>query len=295
MGITYGGAKRIGESGTLTLSDSIDGGVVETVTFSTYYKDPVVFAFMTTNNDIRAAQARVSNVTRNSCNIFFQRDDGLSHGSSEDVSYLVMEKGVHRLAEGGYVEVGSIETDALFSATGSSLGGVNTSETINLTHQFTNSPSVIHSLNTNNNEAFMSTLAGSVSTSSFIIRQNRLETASTVQVEKIAWMAITTGVFDHYESEILGNAFSHGTLAINFSNTYSTNPDIIVKGITIDGGDGYFMRGAGNLSTSSISVFTEEDQINDSETGHTTEAPVYIAMKSGSIFYEDYRLNGILN
>lgn len=295
MGITYGGAKRIGESGTLTLSDSIDGGVVETVTFSTYYKDPVVFVFMTTNNDIRAAQARVSNVTRNSCNIFFQRDDGLSHGSSEDVSYLVMEKGVHRLAEGGYVEVGSIETDALFSATGSSLGSVDTSETINLTHQFTNSPSVIHSLNTNNNETFMSTLAGSVSTSSFIIRQNRLETASTVQVEKIAWMAITTGVFDHYESEILEDSFSNTTRAINFSNTYSTNPDIIVKGITIDGGDGYFMRGAGNLSTSSISVFTEEDQINDSEIAHTTEAPVYIAMKSGSIFYEDYRLNGILN
>jgi hypothetical protein len=290
MGITYGGAKRIGESGKVVLSNSIDGGVVENVTFSTYYKNPVVFTFMTTNNDVRAAQARVRNVTKNSCDIFFQRDDGLSHGSSEEVSYLVMEEGVHQLDAGVYVEVGSIETDAVYAAR-----TVDTSETINLTHPFASTPAVIHSLNTNNNGEFMSSLVGTVSTSSFIIRQNSLETGNAPQVEKIAWMAITPGVFNYYEAQILSNAFTQTPRRINFLNSYDTAPDVIVKGVTLDGADGYFMRGNGNLSTGFIDVFTEEDQQNDSETTHISEAPVYIATKSGMIFYKEYELNGILN
>jgi hypothetical protein len=291
MGIAYGGAKRIGESGKVVLSNSIDGGMVENVVFSTYYKNPVVFTFMTTNNDIRAAQARVRNVTRNSCDIFFQRDDGLSHSSSEEICYLVMETGIHQLDAGGYVEVGSIDTDAAYLAPGT----VDTAETINLTHSFTSTPAVIHSLNTNNNGAFMSSLIKSASTNSFLIQQNSLETGNAPQVEKIAWMAITPGTFNYYESQILSNSFTQAPRRINFTNSYNSIPDIIVKGVTLDGLDGYFMRGNGNLSTGFIDVFTEEDQQNDSETTHTTEAPVYIAVRSNSIFYEKHQLNGILN
>lgn len=290
MGITYGGAKRIGESGKVILADSIDGGIYETVTFSTYYKRPVVFVFMTTNNDIRAAQVRVRNVTRNSCDIFFQRDDGLTHPSSEEVSYLIMEEGVHQLDRGGFVEVGFVESDAVYSK-----GVTDTRETVNLTHAFSTTPAIIHSLNTNNNGSFMSSMVRSASSTSFSIQQNALETGNSPQVEKIAWMAITPGAFDYYEAEILPDSYTGGANRINFLNTYNNNPDIIVKGVDQDGGDGYFMRGNGNLTTGFIDVFTEEDQQADAETGHTTESPVYIAVRSNSIFYREYELNGILN
>lgn len=287
MGIVYGGAKRIGESGTITLSDSIDGGIVETVNFSTYYRNPVVFTFISTNNDANAVEARVKNVTRNSCEIFMERPEATSHGS-ETICYLVMEEGVHQLDDDGFVEVGSVNSNAGYraSVTGN---GQNTKETINLSHNFS-SFGVIHSLNTRNNGEFMSTLTPSKDSNTFTIQQMALETNSTFAEEKIAWMAFTTGNYYNYEA----SEFSVGAYNISFSNSYSTPPDVIVKGNSLVGIDGYFIRGTG-VSTSGVNVFAQEDQIYDAETGHASESGSYIAVKSGTIFYERYKLNRILN
>lgn len=290
MATCYGGPRRIGESGKVTLSDTIDSGITETVTFTTKYRNPVVFTFVTTNNDARAIQSRVTNVTSSSCDIFIHRDDNSSHSSSETVSYFVIEEGIHELDRGCIIEVGSVSTNSVYSKQGGS-----TFDSVSLTHSFSETPVLIHSLMTYNNQAFMASMIQSPSASSFNIQQNSLETQSPVSEERIAWAAITPGSYSLFEARRESDSFTHSSRRITFTNTFSDIPDIIVKGNDIDGGDGYFMRGSGNTSASYIDVFTEEDQVNDTETSHTTESPVFVAIKPNTVFFKHFGVTRKVN
>lgn len=284
MGLTHGGAKRIGESGKVTLSDTIDAGVSTTVNFSSKYRRPVVFTFVNTNNDGRAIQARTRNVTSSSCEIFVHRDDNGFHPASETVSYFVVEEGIHLLDKDCVIEVGSINTSTVYDK----ILGKNSSENVSLAHQFSQTPVIIHSLITYNNQAFMSSMIRSPSTTSFSIQQNSLEAQSPSTEEKIAWAAVTPGSFSKFEARREADAFSDNPKRINFTKQFTSTPDIIVKGNDIDGRDGYFMRGTGNLTNSYIDVFTEEDTINDGDTGHTSESPVFVAIEPNTVFFRDY-------
>lgn len=157
------GAIIVGETGAITLTDSIDGGFVGTVSLANSYADPVVVAFINTRNDNEAINVRVHNVTQNGFEIFMEEPDNGTHGT-ERVSYIVVEKGHHAINGGIEVEAGTVDTDSVHR-TGQSAprDGV----AVDFAPRFRSTPIVLTTLNSYNNGAFMSSVAYEVTAGGF--------------------------------------------------------------------------------------------------------------------------------
>jgi hypothetical protein len=184
------------------------------------------------------------------------------HHNPETVIYMVMEKGVHSLSQDMTVQAGSITTGKVHRG-GKNLKG----EQVNFPESFDCVPAVFHSLNTYNNKAFMSSCAAHVSKTGFRLEQEALETGVESTSEEIAWIAFETGSFDGlviaFEDD--GNHNSH-TIYYDFD----VSPDIVVKGNSMNGPNGYWTRSSG-LFTSKRHGFFVEDTVQDAEQSHVTE------------------------
>jgi hypothetical protein len=273
----------VGETGTITLTNTIDSevpGLVFTVTMANTYVDPVVVAFINTRNDDESVDVRVRNVTTNSFQIFMQEPDNGSHVNAETASYIVMEKGRHTLDGNLVAEAGTVTTDSVHQAPNAGGG-----EVITFPTPFSNTPAVLHTLNTYSNTDFMSSVAHNISPISFTIQQEMAEVNSTVAItETIGWIAFATGSGvtngAAYEIGRASDSTSDGVEdtahTITFS-TFSSPPDVVVKGNSSNGADGYWARGAGIYDSVNQTVYAEEDQISDTERTHADETFAWAA------------------
>lgn len=266
----------IGETGNVSPSSTIDDGIIETIQFSKEYKNPVVVAFIATQNGSNSVDCRVRNVTTTSCEIFMEEPDNASH-SQEQVNYIIMEKGVHYTGFGNmYIEAG-LHTTSNVHVSGDSFNG----DTIQLSAPFSNAPAVLNKLNTYNNGAFMSSVCPSVSATSFTLQQEAASAGVTAVSETIGWIAFTKGVCPFYESDSYSDGSNDGdddtAHTITFINSYFSNPDVVVSGVSGNGFDGYWVRGAGTYNTTTLTVYTTEDQVGDTERGHADEEIAYVA------------------
>lgn len=273
-------ANAIGEYGTPVLSDTIDGGHVNSFTFYKTYVDPVVIVFMGTFYGAQACGVRAKNVTSTGCDVFMQEPDNEPH-TSERTYIMVMEKGQHTLPGGAQVEAGVESTNATH-ASGDAFGGVN----VTFTSAFPSTPAVFHSLNTYNNSDFMETVAHDVTTSDFNIEQEAGASGSSSSTEDIAWIAIEPTVQDWFEVGISTASskcgVDDGAHTISYTNGFDAQPNIIVKGNSGNGSDGYWARAANNYDgsasgNSSVDVYAEEDQVGDSEQSHAAETFAFMA------------------
>ncbi|MCR8550656.1 hypothetical protein M4578_22765, partial [Salipiger sp. P9] len=105
-------ALSFAETGTLSLSH-----VAQTVTLSHSYTNPVVVAFVTTENGTAPVNVRVSNISGDQLTLFLQEPnylDGVHY--NESVSYLVVEAGTWVLPDGTLLEAGTLDSAQLSSA-----------------------------------------------------------------------------------------------------------------------------------------------------------------------------------
>ncbi len=314
----------IGEVGKITLTNTIDAGHYATVTFQHQYKAPVVVAFiMTRNGEEASIDARVRNVQSGSCEIFMQKPGGGSH-PAEDVSYMVMEKGVHtitdylsdgwgpdKLGQGILVEAGTVTTSEVhrdgFSF--SELG-----ERVYYSDVFVNyrrnsdHPVLLHTLNTHNNGQFMSTsVSHSTLHTNFWIRQEAAGSGSPAVFEEIGWIAIEDTSYAHLNSDWPFKRFVARTIDIadNFgvdddrAHTFShsffdfyDNEDhiVIAKGTSTlnlqDDLDGYWIRAAhqSQIFRTRFYFYAEEDQVGDMERSHGGERVSYLVVSGPTVF-----------
>jgi hypothetical protein len=262
------------EVGKLTLSNTIDSNVSQTISFNNSYANPIVVAYIMTRGDGQSVDVRVRNVTSNSANIFMEEPDNGTH-NPEEVGYIVMEQGKYSLPDGTKVEAGKQNTNSVHRG-GSGFSGTS----VSFTQPFNSPPVLLHTISTYNNNAFMTSVSPSVSASGFSIQQEAAETGSTSVSETIGWIAIESG-----KSGIVdGVAYQTGRGAdgspdgvdnpehvINYPASFTQTPIIIVDGYTGNGGDGYWARGSGTNSSSKHGTYSEEDQRHDSERGHIDE------------------------
>ncbi|MHA1742855.1 MAG: DUF2341 domain-containing protein, partial [Candidatus Heimdallarchaeota archaeon] len=270
------------EFGTIDLENTIDHGVIKTITFKQTYSEPVVVAYIATRNDDESVEVRVTEVTSTSCKIFMQEPDNGDH-PTETVCYIVMEKGAWTV-NGLKMEAGKVETDSVHRE-GNSYGGV----TVTFSQTFSSTPAILHCLNTYNNQDFMTTVAHSESATSFKVQQEAAGSGSPATTETIAWIAVEAGkkgILPHhiyyetgFESDGGSDGVDNGTPhTITFSQTFNKPPVIVVKGASGAGTDGYWARSAGTWSKSTHTVFAEEDQVGNSERGHVDEYFAYWAL-----------------
>lgn len=290
----------IGENHRVVPSDTIDGAVVETISFYGSYTKPVVVPFIATFNGSQAIAARAKNVTSTGCDVFMKEPDDGTH-AAEELWVLVMEAGTHLLPDGTRIEANTVDTSSTHSS-GQAFGGPTVSFE---TNYFGAAPALLHGLQTNNNADFADTVAHSITFDDFQVQQEVGASGSATQTETIGWIAIQSGVEGAwYETGSGADGMNDGVddtpHTITFNKFYADDgghygePLSMVKGQTANGNDGYWSRGAyspASLNNTDFKVYAEEDQVGDLEQGHTDESFGYWIMERWS--YELFSDRGI--
>ncbi len=268
----------IGETGRVVLDNTVDSGASVVVNTRHSYTDPVVVAFINTRSGNQSVQVRVRAVTSSSFEVFMQEPDNQGH-NPETISYIVMEKGRHTLDGGLTVEAGTVETSTTHVG-GQAFGG----DAVIFDDAFASTPAVLHTLNSHNNADFMASLATKVDAGGFEIGLESAETNKVPVSETVAWIALSTGSGTAHGSAFMigvgndGSNDGYDDTAHSISLTgFSAAPDLVASVYGENGRDGSWARGAGTWSASSQTVYTEEDQISDSERSHADETIAYAA------------------
>ncbi|MCW9015841.1 MAG: hypothetical protein OQJ89_02625, partial [Kangiellaceae bacterium] len=293
------------ETGSVDITNTIDNVSATTVNLKNTFVDPVVIPFVTTMANTSPLEARVTNVSTSSFDIFLEAPDGSSQSETETVSYLVVEKGRWTLSSGLIVEAGTTTTANVHRELDIGLDG----DAISFTSAFDFSPVVLHALNSYNNGNFMTSRIDNVSMTGFNIEQEAGSSGSTAVSETIGWVAFSTdngsGSIGAYSYEIgfanngTADGVDDGPHNISMSSFGDTPaavyPNVIVDGQTLNDGDGYWARG--NNSHESVyrnhplnlDVFAEEDQVFDQEQSHADETFGWAAFESGTqIWLRDF-------
>ncbi|MBN1214789.1 MAG: hypothetical protein JXA99_05035, partial [Candidatus Lokiarchaeota archaeon] len=265
------------EIGKITLDKSIDKGLIFDVIFDNEYVDPVVIAYIQTRNGAQSVQVRVTDITSTSCSIFMEENDNENH-NSEDIGYLIMERGSWELPDGTKVEAGKIITDNTHIHE-TPFGGVK----VDFTQNFASTPIVLHTLDTYNNLDFTHSIIHDVNSSSFMIQQETGKSPITTTEETIGWIAIDANVNGYiegikYETGLINDNIADGIdeseQIITYSHSFSEIPIIVVsqESCLDDQYHSSYARGSGTYSEFSHGVYAEETQINDGgERNHDDE------------------------
>jgi MSHA biogenesis protein MshQ len=290
------------ETGSVTVSDSIDSGNWETVMLRERYTNPVVIVGPVTHNNDRSLSARVRNVTASSFELGFQSpcesvgDDCEPSGgwSAETIRYWVVEEGVWEFPDGTKLEAGRLTTSDVRSRGGSTWG----LETVTFRQAFTETPGVLHSVNSFNDSDWIASSAwesgndtgNPPDTSGMTLALEGAEVFQNHGSEVIGWVAIEPASGTNN-----GHSFVAGRLSSrdvdrheDSCDTYALSgfgatPDLVASHNSMAGTNGGWLRFCGGeLSASDFSVHIDEDQVNDSERTGLEEAIGWFAFESDS-------------
>jgi len=261
----------VGETGRFHLGNTIDKGFVANINFRHRYTNPVVVTFINTRGGRQSVSARIRALTSSSCELFMQEPDNQGH-ADEWVSYIVVESG-RNILEGGIVVEAGITDSTIIHKGGQPFEG----HKVGFTGAFSDTPAILHSLMTHNNNDFMASLVTNVQTHSFKVAMEAAETDKNSSGEDVGWIAFSSKAGSMHGFYFTIGTAEYGTKngvdgsphVINFPPNYFTDkPDIVVSLYGVRGKDGSWARGAGDWSSTKQTVYAEEDQISDKERTH---------------------------
>ncbi len=257
------------ETGQLTLSSTIDDDVVETINLEHNYNDPAVVSYIATRGGGQSIDTRIRNVGRDNFEIFEEEPDNEPH-RAETNNWIVAESGSWIGIDGQLrIEAGTHSTDSFH--TGGYFGG----DTVSFSKSFSSTPSLLATLNTYNNGAFMSTHTHGLSSTDFLVGQEAAETGISASTETIGWIAFSrdSGTNDGISYEVGYHpedndydGVSNSAESVFYS--FGGNPSLVIQGSTPTGVNGYWARGAGTFSDTSANFYAEEDQVSDTDRSH---------------------------
>lgn len=266
-----GGISEIGFAGT-----AIDvTHVWKTINLPVSFTNPVVVAGGSTRDGGHQGVVRVRNVTSNSFQIRFQEWDYRDgRHTTENMGYLVVEAGTHTLTDGTQIVAGTTELTN------------ESTRTISFGDSFSGTPLVIAQTMTNNDGAAVVERIRAITNTNFKIQFNEEEIADGIHAtETVGYIAIDQGIAVSGDTSLnavtTGNTVTHQNTTVNFGDIGgSTTPVILSDMQTRDGGDAATLRHRSQTSTS-VTVWVEEEQSKDSELNHTTEVAGVLAMEAG--------------
>jgi len=261
--------ETIYEHGVVEMAQA-DANEWTSVSLQNTYQRPVVVMGPVSYNGGDPSTVRVSNVTSTSFD--FQVDewdykDG-AH-TTEQIGYLVVESGMHSFGDliwqAGVIEV----VDHTF-------------QTAAFPRPFSTPPVVLTQVTTYHESSAVVTRVKGVARDSFNIRLQEEGAADSIHAgEQVAYLAIDTG-----SAEVDGKLFEAATgIAINdawhtlsFGSSFDS-PTYLADIQTYEDPDPAGLRQK-NLTSSSVENFVEEEQSEDSETGHASENVGYLVIGS---------------
>ena len=251
--------------------------VWRTVNLPFNFANPVVVAGGATRDGGHQGVVRVQNVTSNSFQIRFQEWDYRDgNHTTENIGYLVVEAGSHTLPDGTKLVAGTTNlTNESFS-------------TVSYGSSFSATPLVLGQVMTTNDAAAVVERIRNVGTSSFQMQMQEEEVADgTHATETVGFIAIDTGSATSgtvsMNAVLTGDTVRHTDTTVNFGSIDGTaNPVILSDMQKRDGSDTATVRHRSQTSTS-VTLFVEEEGSRDSELNHTTEVVGVLALEAGTI------------
>ena len=257
-------------SGTVEIGEVSVNHNWKWVKFNDTFIDPVVVAKPLSYNGGDPAVLRIRNVDSKGFDIRIQEWDYLdgTH-TTENVSYIVMERGSYILEDGTKVEAGRFDTDA----TGS-FGWVDFSQTFNQV------PVVTSTVSSFNEEDAVCGRLKNIDTTGFDFcmqeqeRNSQIHTTETISY--IAWEPSSGTVGNlTFEVDKTDDVITHNLQTIVYNETFIATPVFLADMQTTDGGDTANLRWQ-NKDFYGIDIKITEEQSRDSEINHTTEVVGYM-------------------
>ncbi len=265
--VNEGGVQiEFAETGTLTLNHE-----AQTVTLQRSYDNPVVIAFVATENGGQPVNVRVSDIGDNRLTLQLQEPNYLDgRHLNETVNYMVVEAGTWVLPDGTVFEAGTLESDQH-----SSRGF----EQVLFDAEFDSTPVILSQVQSFNGSDFVTTRQKASDTDGFKLKLQKEEAldGGDYAVEALGYIAIEAGG---------GRAGNVGWQAGSISDVTDLNATAglgesiagganVIAGVSsYEGGNTAWARGNGSTDAS-FDVSVEEEASADTETRHIEETISY--------------------
>jgi len=279
-------------AGRVTLNNTADNPTFTHVCFDTPFSVvPVVFSLPTTANNGDRLALRIRNVTKDGFDIAQVESPEDANPNSpagnlpQTVDFLAIAAGDYSLDGGATMRVSTLNTTRY---QGRNFGGSSWETVSTADLGFSQSPSIIASIQTMNNETnpfpisdpFLATTVKDVTNTQFKIALERGETNSgTISAsETIGYIAITSGLTGKLTDEISYESFRtannvrgiNSCRVFNLNGNYTDTPIVVASQNTRAGSDGGWLKRCA-ISTSSVGFSIVEDRDRDNDTNHIDE------------------------
>lgn len=258
----------------------------QTLTFANAYVNPVVFALSPTLNEIDAAATRFRNVTGTGAEILLQEprrvlgEANASGHVNEDVTLLVMERGIHTLEDGTVIQVGEIETNKLY---------VKGFTDAFFHDRFDEKPVVFSQVQTFEGTDWVVARQDGVGNGRFRLTMQEEQADNLNHAwETVGWFAIeggsgTLGGIDWQAGSSAQNV--NGKLTdVQFNEAFDDAPLVVATIATYAGTDPASSR-IGSVSNDGFTAMVLEDRSLDAETQHGYEQIDWMAFSGEGTLY----------
>jgi hypothetical protein len=265
---------------TVELTTTIDGNEEVSISFPQSFNNaPIGATFINDRNGGQAIASRISYTNSSSGFVHMKEPDNQGH-AQETVSAIFCEEGSWILDNGLQVEAKTQtmgQYDVAFS------GNTGTWVSVDFEYPFTDSPVVLADFYNGGATAdFAVPGIQNVTRTGFEMTMEcaGAGTYTTIGSQDFGWIAV-----EPFDGSIGGSTLTADIMSSDgtndgiddtsypfFSSSLGTSGVPVVQGRTRNDDDGYWPRGSGNWTAAGIEFVAEEDQVNDNEQSHGSEA-----------------------
>ena len=268
----------IGEVGRITnLTHEI-----QTITLSHQYSNPVVFAQSASYNGPAPVSVRVNNVQSNQFDIYLTEpsNENGTH-TSETVSYIVLEAGIHYLSSGKRIEVATVTTAA---TAGNQL--LNQWQTVDFDSPFSVTPVILSQIQTHSTggEDYLQVRYYDKSAAHVVLALEQAEAVTTQHAvpETIGFLAMEPGIGAwsglSYETNNTPTSVKDVFSNLVYTQTFTGTPEFLTSLSTYVGVDNAHVR-TNHATEKGVEIKVQEDTTFDTDLLHGSgESVAYLVI-----------------
>jgi hypothetical protein len=264
------------------------GSAPVTVPLSHAFDAPVVLATTTTVNGPQSVAVRVADLTDQGLTLALQEPAHLDgFHPAEEVSFLVVEAGTWRLADGTVIEAGTVEISAL-GAPG--LGAVSFEASFDV------APVLLSQVQEQDDAAFLDTRQKDVTAAGALltIEAEQAQNGGAVGPQAVGWVAIEPGAGVWatpsgglgFDAGLSGTGIGHEGGALAFDAAF-TAPPVLLAGIASYAGRDPAVLRVDALDRAGAQVRVQEDTSADAETWHVDEDIAFVGIAGAGLLLGD--------
>lgn len=228
---------------------------------------------------------RVQNIDSNSFEVTLQAPDGTLR-QADSLHYIVIEEGQWQIGS-TLIEADSKEISTVAAST--TLGSTWSGDSQSYGHTYSSNPIVLHQVMTYEDSDWITSWVSQQGdrtdppdTTGFQIALNGAQVTATHDPETIGWIVVeNTGSDTHAGVDFVTgiedpgmSGHDNGCTSVTHGSTF-TDPIVAASQLEMDGADGGWLIMC-DLTSTTAGFHSEEDQAQDSERSHTTEAFGYL-------------------